>query len=150
MTGHQLNMTSSLDFGTTMPSKKSHWYDADSVADSRCGDVLMHNCPSVCRLSSPNYPVSIAPRNLSCRYRITFDRKDWQVVLGGRITDRYDLSYHPNCTNDRLLIYEKLPNSKHYEQIAVFCGLGKIPKVIEYLSAFILEQDSDEYDRASD
>ena len=57
------------------------------------------------------------------------DRTGWQLVLGGRMADRYDLAYHPDCINDRLVIYEKLAGNQHYEQIAVFCGQGKIPKV---------------------
>ena len=60
------------------------------------------------------------------------DRKDWQVVLGGRVADRYDLAYHPNCIYDRLVIYEKLEGNDDYVQIAVFCGQGKIPKVYFY------------------
>lgn len=98
---------------------------------SQC-DVALTNCPSICRISSPNYPTSAVPRNLTCRYKITFDnhQKDWQIVLGGMVGDRYDLSYRPQCSADKVTVYEKLSGEDDYQQIAQFCGRGTFPKVI--------------------
>lgn len=103
------------------------------VADSRC-DMTLHNCPSVCRISSPNYPSSAYPRNITCRYRVTFDRADWQVMLGGSAGDRYDLSFHPQCKADRVTIYEKTAGDDDYHQVAQFCGRGTFPKVYCYIT----------------
>ena len=106
-------------------------------------DVLIRNCPNVCRLSSPLYPVSAYPRNVTCRYRVLFDRDDWQVVLGGQPGDRYDLGlHHPHqqhCHNhvDRLIIHEKLAGHQQFQQVAKFCGRGNFPKVTKLNSPII-------------
>ncbi len=99
------------------------------LADSRC-DMLVRNCPNNCRISSPLFPVSAYPRNVTCRYRVVFDRADFQVVLGGQPGDRHDLSLHPHCQADRLIVYEKTSgSSQQYQQVAKFCGRGVFPKV---------------------
>lgn len=100
----------------------------ESIEDGRC-DMLLHNCANICRMSSPLYPVSAYPRNVTCRYQVTFDRPDWQVVIGGQPGDRYDLSLHPHCQGDRLTVYEKTAGSQEYQQVAKFCGRGNFPKV---------------------
>lgn len=98
------------------------------LADSRC-DMIVRNCPNNCRISSPLFPVSAYPRNVTCRYRVVFDRADFQVVLGGQPGDRHDLSLHPHCQADRLIVYEKTSGSQQYQQVAKFCGRGTFPKV---------------------
>ena len=99
---------------------------------SRSCDVTLHNCASNCRISSPHYP-SAYPRNITCRYRVTFDRPQWQVALGGRSTDRYHLGGDRNdladCAYDRLVISERLAGHDGYQHIATFCGSGTFPQV---------------------
>ena len=94
-------------------------------------DMLVRNCANNCRISSPLFPVSAYPRNVTCRYRVVFDRSDFQVVLGGQPGDRYDLALHPHCQADRLIVYEKTSGGNHhqYQQVAKFCGRGTFPKV---------------------
>lgn len=115
------------------------------VPDSRC-DVVLRNCANICRLSSPFYPISAYPRNVTCRYHVTFERTDWQIVLGGQPGDRYDLSLHPHCAADRLVVYEKMAGSQHYQQVAKFCGRGNFPKVsnlINQVFRFSLQLEHD-------
>lgn len=101
--------------------------------DGRC-DVLIRDCPDVCRLSSPMFPISAVPRNVTCRYRIQVQRNDWQLVIGGQPGDRYDLSFHPECQADRLIIYEKTSGGPNgFQQVAKFCGRGNIPKAIYFI-----------------
>ena len=104
--------------------------EGGQLADSRC-DMLVRNCANNCRISSPLFPVSAYPRNVTCRYRVVFDRSDFQVVLGGQPGDRYDLALHPHCQADRLIVYEKTSGGNHhqYQQVAKFCGRGTFPKV---------------------
>lgn len=102
--------------------------DGEADPDARC-DVVLNDCPSVCRLTSPLYPASAYPRNVTCRYRVHFDRPDWQVVLGGQPGDKYDVSYHAHCLADRIVVYERPAGSQHYQQVAKFCGRGHFPKV---------------------
>lgn len=94
-------------------------------------DITLHNCDSNCRISSPYYPSSY-PRNMTCRYRVTFDRPQWRVALGGRSIDRYDLSHHADCAYDRLVVFEKIPGDDHYQEVAKFCGHGTFPQVCSF------------------
>lgn len=111
--------------------------DGEPDPDARC-DVVLNDCPSVCRLTSPLYPASAYPRNVTCRYRVHFDRPDWQVVLGGLPGDKYDVSYHAHCLTDRVVVYERPAGSQHYQQVAKFCGRGHFPKVIDPLLSLSL------------
>ncbi|XP_045030944.1 uncharacterized protein LOC123473722 isoform X2 [Daphnia magna] len=118
---------------------------SDDETHGRQCDTLIRNCPNICRLSSPLHPVSAYPRNVTCHYRVLFDRDDWQVVLGGQPGDRYDLGlHHPHqqhChdNTDRLVIYEKLIGHQQYQQVAKFCGRGTFPKIIAQSGQVMVE-----------
>ena len=89
--------------------------------------MLLHNCKSQCRISSPHYP-SAYPRNVTCRYHVTFDRPDWQVVIGGQSGDRYDVAYHAQCQYDHIKVYERTA-AGDLTETATLCGRAKFPQV---------------------
>ena len=99
--------------------------DGEAVPGTWC-DLVVHNCASTCRISSPYYP-SFYQRNITCRYQITFDKADKQVVIGGQPGDRYEVGLQSECDHDRIVVYERALNE--IKEIGKFCGRGKFPRV---------------------